>query len=221
MKTLVIGSHGKIGRILCRKAATYGLQLRAMVRDASQASELAGPAVDVVEGDLEGTFADAFDGCDRVVFTAGSGGHTGGDKTLLVDLYGAIRAIELSEDRGIEHFVIVSALRADRPLEGPPVMRHYLVAKKLADDRLRASPVPSTILRPGRLTDAPGSGRVTTDVSRASAVDISRENVADCIAAALQRPASRGQVVDLLDGDQPIGDVFGGSAGPTSERGAP
>ena len=59
-----------------------------------------------------------------------------------------------------------------------------------------------------------GSGRVTTDVSRASGVDISRENVADCIAAALQRPASRGQVVDLLDGDQPIGDLFeGGTSG--------
>ena len=88
MKTLVIGSHGKIGRILCRKAATYGLQLRAMVRDASQASELTGPGVEVVEGDLEGAFAETFDGCDRVVFTAGSGGHTGGDKTLLVDTEG-------------------------------------------------------------------------------------------------------------------------------------
>ena len=62
---------------------------------------------------------------------------------------------------------------------------------------------------------------MTTDVSRANAVDISRENLADCIAAALQRPASLGRVVDLFDGDQPIGDVFGGGAGPTSERGAP
>ena len=210
MKTLVIGSHGKIGRILCRKAETYGLEFRAMVRDASQASELAGPGVEVVEGDLEGEFADAFDGCDRVVFTAGSGGHTGGDKTLLVDLYGAIRAIELSEERGIEHFVMVSALRADRPLEGLPAMRHYFVAKKLADDRLRESEVPWTILRPGRLTDEPGSGRVLTDMSHASGVDISRENVADCIAAALTQPASRGQIVDLLDGNQPIGDLFGG-----------
>ena len=208
MKTLVIGSHGKIGRILCRKAAAHGLELRAMVRDASQASELAGPSAEVVEGDLEGEFADAFVGCDRVVFTAGSGGHTGGDKTLLVDLYGAIRAIELSEERGIEHFVMVSALRADRPLEGPPAMRHYFVAKKLADDRLRTSSVPSTILRPGRLTDEAGSGHVTTDMSRATGVDISRENVADCIAAALQRPASRGRVIDLLDGEMPIGDIF-------------
>ena len=208
MKTLVIGSHGKIGRILCSKAQTHELELRAMVRDASQASALAAPGVEVVEGDLESAFADAFEGCDRVVFTAGSGGHTGGDKTLLVDLYGAIRAIEVSEERGIEHFVMVSALRADRPLEGPPAMRHYFVAKKLADDRLRESSVAWTILRPGRLTATPGSGRGTTDPSRAGGVDISRENVADCIAAALQRPASRGQVVDLLDGDQPIDELF-------------
>jgi uncharacterized protein YbjT (DUF2867 family) len=89
-------------------------------------------------------------------------------------------------------------------------MRHYFVAKKLADDRLLSSPIPSTILRPGRLTDTTGSGRVTTDVSRADGFDISRENVADCIAAALQQPAARGQVVDLLDGDEPIGEIFAG-----------
>ena len=210
MKTLIIGGHGKIGRILCSKAAAYGLPLRAMVRDESQAPELEGPQVEVVAGDLEDEFAEAFEGCDRVVFAAGSGGHTGGDKTLLVDLYGAIRAVEESEARGIEHFVMVSALRTDRPLEGPPAMRHYFVAKKLADDRLLSSPIPSTILRPGRLTDTTGSGRVTTDASRADGFDISRENVADCIAAALQQPAARGQVVDLLDGEEPIGEIFAG-----------
>ena len=186
MKTLVIGAHGKIGRIFCGRAATHGLELRAMVRSEGQQDTLAGPGVEPILGDLEAEFSHAFEGCDRVVFTAGSGGHTGGDKTLLVDLYGAIRAIEESEARGIEHFVMVSALRVDRPLAAPPAMRHYFVAKKLADERLLASSVASTILRPGRLTDAPGSGRVTPEVAAAKGFDVSRENVAECIAAALR-----------------------------------
>ena len=38
--------------------------------------------------------------------------------------------------------------------------------------------------------------------------DISRENVADCVRAALDTPASRGRVVDLLDGDVPIAQLF-------------
>jgi uncharacterized protein YbjT (DUF2867 family) len=211
VKALVIGANGKIGRIFCRKAALAGLSVRAMVRRQDQCPFFEQLGVESVVGDLEGEFAHAFEGCDRVVFTAGSGGHTGGDKTILVDLYGAIRAIEESERRQLEHFIMVSAMRVDRPLEGPPAMRHYFVAKKLADARLLASSLPSTILRPGRLSDAPGSGCVRAPGSGGSGTGVSRENVAECIAAALEEPAARGRVVDLLDGDLPIAQLFAAS----------
>ena len=208
MTTLVIGANGKIGRIFCRKAAGLELPVRAMVRNVAQVPFFEALGVPSVLGDLEGDFAAAFEGCDRAVFTAGSGGSTGGDKTLLVDLYGAIRAIEEAERRGLRQFVMVSAIRVDEPLLGPPALRHYLVAKKLADDRLRASPVASTILRPGRLTDEPGSGKVRTDAAAGAGFDISRENVADCVVAALGSSASHRGVLDLLDGNLPIDQLF-------------
>lgn len=66
-------------------------------------------------------------------------------------LYGAIRAIAESEERGVDHFVMVSALSAEQPLEAPLAMRHYMVAKLLADQRLIDSSVSATVLRPGRL----------------------------------------------------------------------
>ena len=209
MSVLVIGANGKIGRIFCRKAQGAGWPVRAMIRSREQAELFGDLGVEAVLGDLEGEFASAFDGCDQVVFTAGSGGHTGADKTMLVDLYGAIRAIEESERRGIEHFVMVSAMRVDAPLSAPPTMRHYFVAKKLADDRLQRSTLPYTILRPGRLTDEAGSGRVRTDGDGSTGVDISRENVADCIAAALLEPSARGRTIDLLDGTTPIAGALG------------
>jgi uncharacterized protein YbjT (DUF2867 family) len=208
VKILVIGANGKIGRLFCRKAAEQGLAVRAMLRDPAQRSFFEPLGVETVLGDLEGEFGDGFEGCDRVVFTAGSGGHTGGDKTLLVDLYGAIRAIEESERRGIQHFVMVSALRAGRPLEGPPAIRHYLVAKKLADERLRASGVSYTILRPGHLSDEPASGRVRSDPAAGRGREISRENVALCVLASLRQPRARRHSIDLLDGEQPIEDLF-------------
>jgi uncharacterized protein YbjT (DUF2867 family) len=183
-----------------------------MIRRQDQCPFFEELGVEAIVGDLEGEFAHAFEGCDRVVFTAGSGGHTGGDKTLLVDLYGAIRAIEESERRRLEHFIMVSSMRADRPLEAPPAMRHYVVAKKLADERLLASSVPSTILRPGRLSDAPGSGCVRPPGAGESGAGVSRENVAECIAAALEEPAARGRVVELLDGDLPIAQLFAASS---------
>ena len=87
-------------------------------------------------------------------------------------------------------------------------MRHYMVAKKVADDRLVASSLDHTILRPGRLTDEPGSGRIRTQFSDGSGFDISRRNVALCIAAALDSMTARNQIVDLLDGDQPVSALF-------------
>jgi uncharacterized protein YbjT (DUF2867 family) len=208
MKTLVVGANGKIGRLFCESAAS---EVVAMVRDPQQQAFFEERGIASVLADLEADFAHAFDasgGCDRVVFTAGSGGRTGGDKTLLIDLYGAIRTIEESERRGVSHYVMVSAMRADEALSAPAAMRHYFVAKMLADRRLRESSVPYTVLRPGRLTDTAGSGSVRTDLSAGKGVDISRANVAACIAAALASPASKGLIVDLLDGELPIDQLF-------------
>ena len=207
-KILTIGANGQIGRLFCQKAKDAELPIRAMVRNDEQRARFESQGIESVVGDLEGDFFHAFDGCDRVVFTAGSGGSTGGDKTLLVDLYGAIRAIAESESRGVNHFVMVSALRAEQPLEALPAMRHYMVAKLLADQRLIESSVPATVLRPGRLTDEAGSGRVRTSIAAGEGLDISRENVADCILEALRLPPTVNRVVDFLDGDTAIADVF-------------
>ncbi len=205
---LVLGANGKIGRIFCKEASEAGLPIRAMVRSEDQREFFETANIEVVIGNLEAEFEHAAQGCDRMVFTAGSGAKTGADKTMLVDLYGAIRAIELSERLTIDHFVMVSAARAEAPLAAPPAMRHYMVAKKVADDRLIASSVPHTILRPGRLTDLPASGKIRTQFEAGDGFDISRANVARCIAAAFESPAAKNQVVDLLDGDQPISTLF-------------
>lgn len=207
-KILVLGANGKIGRLFCERGTAAGLPIRAMVRSEEQRGFFDSRNVEVVLGDLEAEFEPCYAGCDRVVFTAGSGGHTGADKTMLVDLYGAVRAIEISEARGIEHFVMVSALRVEDPLAAPRAMRHYMVAKRVADDRLIASPIAHTILRPGRLTDEPATGRVRTDPSTGSGYDISRENVALCIAESLESERARGRIVDLLDGEMPIAEIF-------------
>ena len=207
-KILTIGANGQIGRLFCQKAKDAELPNRAMVRNEEQRERLEAQGIEAVVGDLEGDFFHAFDGCDRVVFTAGSGGSTGGDKTILVDLYGAIRAIDESEARGVEHFVMVSALRAERPLEAAPAMRHYMVAKLLADQHLLESSVPATILRPGRLTDEAGSRRVRTSLAGGDGFDISRENVALCILEGLRQTPTADRVIDLLDGETPIADAF-------------
>jgi uncharacterized protein YbjT (DUF2867 family) len=209
MTALIIGAHGKIGRILCAAAAPAGVSVRAMIRDPAQRAVFDALGVPAVVADLEADFAHAYEGCDQVVFTAGSGPHTGFDKTLLIDLYGAVRAIDMAVERGVSHFVMVSALRAHDPLAGPEKLRPYLAAKHVADRQLERSGLRYTLLRPGRLTDEPGTGRVRTTVGdRPDAITISRENVARAALAALAHPPPRSRVFDLLDGNEPIDEAL-------------
>lgn len=208
MRTLVIGANGQIGRLFCRQAAAGGLPLRAMVRDADQQPWFEDIGVESVRGDLEGAFDHHFTGCDRVVFTAGSGPHTGPDKTLMIDLYGAMRVIDTALEHGIEQFVMVSALRAEHPPAAPEKLRPYCAAKLAADRLLICSGVPYTILRPGRLTDEAATGHIQVPPpGRYDPITISRENTALCINEVLGEPWAINRVVNLVDGDYPVSEL--------------
>jgi uncharacterized protein YbjT (DUF2867 family) len=208
MKLLVIGANGKIGRKLVEACVSKEIPVRAMVRRAEQVAEFEQLGAEAVQGDLEGDFASAFQGCTTVVFTAGSGSATGADKTLLVDLFGSVRAVEAAERSGINYFIMVSSLKSDDPLRGPEKIRHYLIARHMADDRLLRSSMPHCVLRPARLVDDPASGRVTSkyDPSDANnrATTISRGNVVEAILDVLARPLPTRTIVNLLDGETPI-----------------
>jgi hypothetical protein len=69
-----------------------------MVRNENQVLELLTiGAAKVVIGDLEKDFSHAFEAVNAVIFSAGSGGSTGADKTMLVDLWGSMKAVDLEK----------------------------------------------------------------------------------------------------------------------------
>ena len=202
MHVLVIGAHGGVGRRLIPILRDEDHQVRAMIRDEAQAPEMAELGGAPVLGDLEGTFAHHMQDVEAVVFTAGSGADTGADKTALVDGVGAIRAVDGAKAHGVRRFVMVSARGADDPDRSDSI-RHYLVAKCIADAYLERSPLDYTVLRPGRLTDDDGTGsvRAGSDVGSGS---ISRSDVARVIARSLQEPATVRKTFELVEGDTPI-----------------
>ncbi|MDX1756507.1 MAG: SDR family oxidoreductase [Marinobacter sp.] len=208
MTTLIIGANGKIGRLLVEKCVANGMAVRAMVRHSGQAQQFEEMGAEAVMGNLEGSMDEAFRGCERVVFSAGSGPSTSPHKTLLVDLWGSIRAIEHAERQGIRQFVMVSSLKADDPLRGPEKIRHYLVARNCADDRLMRSSLDYTLLRPGRLLDEPAQGAFDNQVDWADDTNrtsvISREDVADAIVELLRHPLPSSRVIDMVSGQQPL-----------------
>lgn len=202
MKTLVIGANGQIGRQFCELANSAGLPVRAMIRHSDQQGWFRERGIETVIGDLEGGFRKAFYGCDQVVFAAGSGPHTGPDKTLTIDLHGAIRTTDLASELGLSRLLMVSALRAEKPLDAPEKLRPYMAAKHAADAHLRAARIPHVILKPGRLTDEPATRRVATSLDEAGDNRASRANVAHALLHLAQRRDLVHREYALLDGER-------------------
>ena len=209
MATLIIGANGQIGRQLCELAIEAGEPVKAMVRDAAQCQWFDTRGIPSVVADLEGDFSHAFDGCDQVIFTAGSGPNTGADKTLLVDLYGAMRAVDAACESRFTRFLMVSAMRARDPQAAPEKLRPYMVAKFAADAYLRCSGLPFVIVQPGRLTNAPASRCVATTQAEADGIEVSRANVAHVLLHLLQRRDLTDRELVVLDGNQPISEAIG------------
>ena len=92
--------------------------------------------------DLEGPVNDiekAFEDIDAVIFTAGSGGATGDDKTLMVDLDGAVKTMEAAHAVAADRFILVSALQAHNREHWNEDLLPYYVAKHYADKELMRS----------------------------------------------------------------------------------
>lgn len=208
MKTLVIGANGQIGRQFCELAKAAGVPVRAMLRDSNQQRWFQERSIETVIADLEGSFRHAFYGCDQVVFAAGSGAHTGPDKTLMIDLNGAARTADLAKELGLFRAILVSAIRAEEPLAAAEAMRPYMAAKNAADAHLRRAGVPYVILKPGRLTNKQASQRVATSLEDAGDNQVSRANVAQVLLHLVQNRQLVNREFTLLDGEHAIADAI-------------
>ena len=205
MRVLIAGANGKIGRHLVQQMANSRHTARAMVRRSEQAAELEQLGADeTVVADLEEDCSHALKECDAVIFTAGSGPHTGPEKTIDVDQNGAIRLMDAAEAAGVKRFILVSSMRADAPEKAPEKIHHYLRAKHKADEHLRASSLDFTLVRPGPLTNDPGTGKVELSARLDRTGSIPREDVASVLLATLDADNTIHQSFDLLSGDHSI-----------------
>jgi uncharacterized protein YbjT (DUF2867 family) len=201
MDVVVAGGHGKVGLRLLRLLAERGHRARGLIRNPDHASELEQVGAEPVLCDMEALddISGCCEGADAVVFAAGAGPGSGAERKRTVDYGGAVKLIEA----GIPRYVMVSAISVDRPDEWSEPMRPYYEAKAEADRRLLESGLDFSIVRPGALTDDPGTGLVTvgTDLGRG---EIPREDVAAVVLAVLETPSTVGKTFELVSGDTPI-----------------
>ena len=209
----VVGGHGQVARLLHPLLVEAGRTPVALVRSDAQRAALEELGAQVRLLDIERAtgpaFADAFAGCDAVVFAAGGGPDGKIERKRTVDLEGSLKSIEGAHAAGITRFVQISAISVDDPLpdDVSPVWKAYVEAKRDADEALRVSALDWTILRPGRLTDDPGTGLVALgeDVSRA---EIPRADVAAVVAAVLDDESTHGRQWNLVEGSVSIEDAI-------------
>src|SRR5699024_2953275 len=213
VKGLVVGANGQIGKQvveLLKESKEH--TPRALVRKTDQADAFQQAGVEAVVADLEGSVDDIAkeaEGGDAIVFTAGSGGHTGADKTLLVDLDGAVKTMEAAQQKGIDRYVMVSAFQANNRENWNEKIRHYYVAKHYADKELERSGLTYTIVRPGGLTNEPGTGKIAVGGQLADRTTISRADVAKTVFACLDDEKTYRQSFDVVAGDEDIESALG------------
>ncbi|WLR60389.1 SDR family oxidoreductase [Guptibacillus hwajinpoensis] len=207
MNVLVIGANGQVGqKVVNLLDNNKDHSLKAMVRKKEQADELANRGIESVVASLEDsvdTISEAMKGSDAVIFAAGSGGSTGSDKTLLVDLDGAVKTIEAAEKLGIKRYVMLSALQAHNRENWSEALLPYYAAKHYADRALEASSLDYTIVRPGGLLNEEGTGEVSIaeNLGRGS---IPRDDVAEVLVSTLMKQNTIRRSFDLISGDSVI-----------------
>jgi uncharacterized protein YbjT (DUF2867 family) len=203
MDVLVADGHGKIALRLLRLLAAKGHRARGLIRNPGQAADLEAVGAVPVLGDLEADagLAEYVQGADVVVFAAGAGPGSGPERKRTVDLGGAVKLVDAPQAVGVPRYVMVSSIGADRPHAASGGMRPYLEAKAEADRYLLASGLDSTIVRPGSLTDDPGTGRVRASRELGGRGEIPRDDAAAVIAQVLDAPNTIGVTFELFSGD--------------------
>ena len=206
MNVFVAGGHGKIGLRLLRLVAARGDQARGLIRKSEQAPDLEAVGAEPVVADWEAgvDITPLVAGADAVVFAAGAGPGSGPERKRTVDYGGAVKLIEAAKANDVSRYVIVSSMGADDPLSAPEQMRPYQEAKAAADEALRDSGLDFTIVRPGGLTDDPGTGLVDAAPSLGRRGSIPRDDVAAFLLAVLDTPSTISMTFELLSGDTPI-----------------
>ena len=210
MHVVIAGGHGKIGLRLAALLAGRGDVVTGVVRNPDHRPDLEQAGATAAVVDLESASADELAahlvGADAVVFAAGAGPGSGVERKDTVDRAAAELLADAARRAGVRRYLLVSSTGVDaEPAPGTDeVWAAYVRAKKAAEEAIRASDLDWTILRPGRLTDDPGTGKVLLAPPPVDRGDVTRDDTAAVLAALLDAPGTAGLVLELREGDDDL-----------------
>jgi nucleoside-diphosphate-sugar epimerase len=212
MRIVLAGAHGQIARRLGRLLSARGDTVVGIIRNPAHESDVIGDGAEPVVLDLEAASVEEVAGvltaADAVVFAAGAGPGSGAARKHTVDHAAAVLLADAAERAGVRTYLLVSSMGVEQAKQGTPrgmdpVFAEYLQAKLRAEDQiLPRTALDTTIVRPGRLTDEPGTGLVTLEHG-VEFGEVPRDEVAAVLAEIL-RAGKTNVVVELVRGSTPI-----------------
>jgi uncharacterized protein YbjT (DUF2867 family) len=211
MRVVIAGGHGQIGMRLERLLTARGDVVAGLVRNPDHIADVEATGSAAYLCDLETATVDEVAGhlgdveADAVVFAAGAGPGSGVARKDTVDRGAAVLLADAAEKAKVRRYLMVSAIRADEapPPRVDPAFGAYLRAKAAADQDLRERDLDWTILRPGHLTNEPGTGLVRLG-SSVGYGDVPRDDVAAVLVALLDEPRTARKTLELVSGGRPI-----------------
>jgi uncharacterized protein YbjT (DUF2867 family) len=206
---VIAGGHGQIALRLGALLSARGGAVRSLIRNPDHEADVRATGAEPVLADMEAldSLAELVEGADAVVFAAGAGPGSGPERKRTVDLGAAVKLLDAAQATGARRYLMVSSIGAGDPSSASGSMRPYLEAKAQADAALSASDLEWTIVRPGALTDEPGTGLVWVGEDERRAA-VTRDDVAAVLAACLDEPRTVRRTFVLLQGETPIAEAL-------------
>ncbi|WP_144659359.1 NAD(P)-binding oxidoreductase [Paenarthrobacter nicotinovorans] len=210
----IIGGHGKVALHLSRILSGEGHDVTSFIRNPDHVADVTGTGASAevldVEHSTTAELAQALQGHDAVVWSAGAGGGNPA-RTYAVDRDAAIRSMEAAAESGVKRYVMVSYIGASKehgvPEDHP--FFAYAESKAAADDYLRGTDLNWTVLGPGSLTDEPATGLIELHPENPDdGTQTSRANVALVAAAVLELPETIGKTLPFKDGTEDVVDAL-------------
>ena len=213
MRVVIAGGHGQIALRLTKLLSGDGHEVVGLVRNPDHEADIAAAGGQAAVLDLEQADASAvakvLAGADVAVFSAGAGPGSGNARKDTVDRGAAVLFADAAEQAGVRRHLQVSSMGADRAdsLTDDQTFTIYLKAKWAAEQDLRSRDLDWTILRPGSLTNDPGTGKIYL-ADKTGNGRVSRDDVALVLAGLCDTPASIGRTLELIAGDTPVNEAL-------------
>ncbi|WP_328999739.1 SDR family oxidoreductase [Kribbella sp. NBC_00709] len=213
MRVVIAGGHGQIALRLTRLLSADGHEVVGLVRNPDHEADIAAAGGQAAVLDLEeadaSAVAEVLAGADVAIFAAGAGPGSGNARKDTVDRGAAALFADAAEQAGVRRHLQVGSMGADRAesLTDDATFTIYLKAKWAAEEDLRARDLDWTVLRPGGLTDDPGTGKVYL-ADKTGNGRITRDDVALVLAGLCDTPASIGRTLELIAGDTPVDEAL-------------